>query len=638
MAEGNIGEFVCHLRQLLDPGQGSGVSDAELLARFARTGEQEAFELLVWRHRQLVLSVCRRVLGDFHEAEDAFQATFLLLARKASSIARGEALASWLYRVAYRVALEAHARRSKRAKHERNDLDLTSFPSLAEPAHAIERRDLWAAMDEEVNRLPRKLRVPVVLCYLEGKTYAEAGRQLGLPVGTVSDRLTRARSLLQSRLSRRGLGLSGALLATVLCEQAAKAAVPAGLVNAAVKFAILAAGRTAVAGAIPPKIASLTKGVLQTMLFTKLKIVVIAASAVLVVCWGGGFLAYRALAARQAEAPEAAPTSATAHSSATDTQSEWVEKMALKVPGQGIRSVTITHFGGLVVAGTHKGEIRRWNSRGEEGPAVKVGESMVSSVALGPTNQALLAFATARQARIWDQREREPKVVLADHSRAVNAVAFSPDTTTLASGGADGVVKLSDIKTHKERATLAWPVKPHDGGQIVSIAFSPDGRTVAAGGLGINADGVVQLWDTASYMEVETLTYPGQPVMAVAYSPDGGTLAVGAGVTVHLCHAGQAKERAAFSVLRERRITAHISSLAFTPDCKTLAVGWETVKLYDLATLNEQAEVNIPGSREHHVAFDASGKTLVAGGTVTGKQGGGIVKVWELREKRAEKK
>jgi RNA polymerase sigma factor (sigma-70 family) len=279
MAGRNLGAVLRHLRRVLDQKQAGAGSDAELLERFVRTRDEAAFELLVWRHRQVVMGVCRRVLGDLHEAEDAFQATFLALARKAHAIGRREALGSWLYRVAYRVALNARSRLAKRATHERHDVDLTAIPSVAEPGHDLERRELWAALDREVNRLPKKLRVPVVLCYLEGKTYAEAGQQLGLPVGTVSARLTRARSLLHARLLRRGLGMSGALLASLLCEQAAMSAAPTGLVDAALKVALSAAGRTGSASAISAEVAFLTHGVLQSMFFSKVKIVLALALA-----------------------------------------------------------------------------------------------------------------------------------------------------------------------------------------------------------------------------------------------------------------------------------------------------------------------------------------------------------------------
>src|SRR5205085_3518565 len=176
-----------------------------------------------WRHQRMVFGVCRRVLHNLHDAEDAFQATFLALARKSGSITRGEAVAGWLYRVACRVALHARAR-LRRQVPTHNDTVLREMESLDDPLEAVARRDLGAILDEEVSRLPEKYRIPVVLCYLQGESYREAGRQLRVPLGTVAARLIRARTMLQARLARRGVGVCGAALATLSGPQAASAA------------------------------------------------------------------------------------------------------------------------------------------------------------------------------------------------------------------------------------------------------------------------------------------------------------------------------------------------------------------------------------------------------------------------------
>ncbi len=173
---------------------GDGVGDAELLSRFAATGDEAAFELLVHRHQRLVFGVCRRILGDHHDAEDAFQAAFLALARKAGGIGKREAVAGWLFRVAYRTALAARAGRARRVSRERPVVAAEATAAPADPAAAPERREAWAAVDEEVNRLPERFRAAVVLCYLEGKTVDEAARLLGCPRGTVASRLARRES------------------------------------------------------------------------------------------------------------------------------------------------------------------------------------------------------------------------------------------------------------------------------------------------------------------------------------------------------------------------------------------------------------------------------------------------------------
>jgi RNA polymerase sigma factor (sigma-70 family) len=248
----------------------SAATDAQLLTRFLARRDHEAFELLVWRHERLVLSACRRILGDLHDAEDAFQATFLTLVRKAATIGRGQALASWLYRVACRIALRARAGLAVRAGRERQGTDLAGLTAADDAAR--ERRELGPVLDEEIGRLPEKYRAAVVLCYLEGRTYGEAARVLGCPVGTVSTRLTHARELLRARLTRRGVGLGAGALAAILCECAASAAVPAALVSATVEAAARVAAGQAAAAVVSPRVAALTEGALRAMWITKLKI------------------------------------------------------------------------------------------------------------------------------------------------------------------------------------------------------------------------------------------------------------------------------------------------------------------------------------------------------------------------------
>jgi RNA polymerase sigma factor (sigma-70 family) len=281
------GAVLQHLGRVLAHAPGDGVSDADLLERFVKAADQAAFELLVWRHERMVLGVCRRVLRNHHDAEDAFQATFLILARKASSIGNRQAVGGWLHRVAARVAHHARSRAPRRPHAATQDIDLEAIPCPGEPGAELLAGDLGAVLDEEVGRLPEKYRVPVVLCYLEGKTYEEAARQLGCPKGTLSARLTRARGLLRARLTRRGVGLSAGLLAAALSEHAASAAVPAALVAATVKAAPLVASGRAAAAATSPEAAALAEGVLRSMLFHKLKFVSVLLAA-LVVCAGAG--------------------------------------------------------------------------------------------------------------------------------------------------------------------------------------------------------------------------------------------------------------------------------------------------------------------------------------------------------------
>ena len=195
--------------------------------------EEVVFEAIVQRHGPMVWGVCRRVLRDHHDAEDAFQATFLVLARKAASVMPREKLGNWLYGVACQTAMKARATTSKRRAREKQ------VPEMPEPEGGREDRrdDLLPLLDQELSRLPEKYRMPIVLCDLEGKTHRQAAEQLGWPIGTVSGRLSRARSMLAERLTRRGVTLAGGSLAVLLSQDSASAGVPLSLITSTTRAA-----------------------------------------------------------------------------------------------------------------------------------------------------------------------------------------------------------------------------------------------------------------------------------------------------------------------------------------------------------------------------------------------------------------
>jgi RNA polymerase sigma factor (sigma-70 family) len=245
------------------------------------------------------------VLGRLQDAEDAFQATFLVLVRKAASIERRELLANWLYGVAYRASLKLKAANAKRRVKERR--------ARMTPGHIRDEHGVWhdlePLLDQELSRLPDKYRVPILVCDLQGKTRKEAARQLGVPEGTLSTWLARGRVMLAKRLSRHGLMLSGGALAGVLSRNAVSACVPAPVMMSTIKAAtLLAAGRAAATGMISAKVAALTEGVVKTMLLTKLKIATVVLLAVAIS--GAGGLLYRTQAAGQADAPNERSTPA----------------------------------------------------------------------------------------------------------------------------------------------------------------------------------------------------------------------------------------------------------------------------------------------------------------------------------------
>jgi len=296
-----------HLRTVMLRRDGTDATDGALLDLFITHRDEAAFEALVQRHGPMVLGVCRRVLHNAHDAEDAFQATFLILVRRAASIRPRNMVGNWLYGVAYRTALEARRAAARRRAKERQ---VMAMPR-SEPAH-----DLWEdvrpVLDQELARLPEHYRAVLVLCDVEGKTRKEAARQFGWAEGTVASRLARGRVLLAKRLARRGVALSGGALAWVLSEHAASACMPGSLVSGTVKAAsLLAAGQAATTSVVSTNVAALMKGVLQGMFISKLKTTTILALAVVLAGAGACLLTRQAFAAGQGAAAEQGNAKAT---------------------------------------------------------------------------------------------------------------------------------------------------------------------------------------------------------------------------------------------------------------------------------------------------------------------------------------
>jgi len=247
--------------------EGAGMTDGELLDSFVRQRDDAALAALVRRHGPMVWGVCRRLLRSHHDAEDAFQATFLILVRKAASIQPMAMVGNWLYGVAHQTAVKARAVADKRSVRERQVTEM--------PEPQLVKQDLWhdlqPLLDEELSRLPDKYRAVIVLCDVEGKTRKEVARQLECPEGTVGGRLARARTMLAKRLARRGVTVSGSVLGAILSAQAVSASVPATVVCSTIQATTLfAAGN---AGVISANVAALTEGVLKAKFLSKLKAV-----------------------------------------------------------------------------------------------------------------------------------------------------------------------------------------------------------------------------------------------------------------------------------------------------------------------------------------------------------------------------
>jgi RNA polymerase sigma factor (sigma-70 family) len=628
---GQLSGVIRQLRSVALLPDGGGMTDGQLLECFITRREEAAFAALVRRHGPMVLGVCRRALRHTHDAEDAFQATFLVLARKATSIGQRELLGNWLYGAAYRAALEAKAAR-RRVKERQ----VSVMPEPEAVAEADVWLDLRPILDQELSRLPDKYRVPVVLCDLEGRTRRDVARQLNIPAGTLSGRLTTARRLLAKRLARHGLAVPGGALAATLFQNAASACVPSPLVGSTVKAAILlAAGQAAPAGLVSAKVAALTEGVLKTMLLTKLKI----ATAVLLVgvlAGGAAMLALPPLATGQTEARKAGKTEP-APNEAEPPAKKADEAQVAKVlsadgpvdsvawspdgktlaalnrtgdDGQGrfagdvlilwdartgqlkrklfeierpghLHSVTFSADGKTLACiisrledGKHIHEVKMWNAETGKEKALLTGAGGSSlRIAFSPDSKKLAAGADGGKVYLWDLQTDKLEWEKEAHADGVTGLAFSAKGETLASGGPDKEIKLWDAKTGDAKQTLSG----HEG-SVYSLAFSSDEKSLASGGL----DGTVRIWDAATGKLKHTLTeYAKGSIVEVAFSLDGKTLASGGSLedkgVVKLWDAqtGELKRTCPQPL-------SFVRAIAFAPDGRALAIGsWDqTVKLW----------------------------------------------------------
>jgi RNA polymerase sigma factor (sigma-70 family) len=272
MPGGQLGALIHFVRRMGDPAGLRHLADQELLERFAERCDGAAFAAILRRHGPLVWGVCHSILHHSHDAEDVFQATFLVLVRKARSIRKRGSLGSWLHGTAYRIAVRARvaARRRQACSLQESVMPISGSCDEAD-------QELGLVLHDELRRLPEKYRQPMLLCYLEGRTRSDAAECLGWTEGMVRGRLERARELLRRRLTRRGVALSSTAILSVLSANTGVAAVPAALANATVRIGMaLAAGQAASARLISANVVALSKGALRTMFLSQLKTTAIA--------------------------------------------------------------------------------------------------------------------------------------------------------------------------------------------------------------------------------------------------------------------------------------------------------------------------------------------------------------------------
>jgi RNA polymerase sigma factor (sigma-70 family) len=282
MATARTSEIIHDLRRVALLGDSMNMTDGQLLECFITRRDEAAFEALLRRHGPMVLNLCRRMIGNWQDAEDAFQAAFLVLARKAAVVVPRESVGNWLYGVAYRTARRAKAASARHYAREKQVKDMP-HPAIEQVPGA---GDAELVLDEELNRLPAKYRLPVVLCELEGRTRKEVTRQLKLPEGTLSSRLATARRMLARRLTRRGVALSSGAMAVTLSRGTAGACLPKTLIFNTMQAVSALTTAGTLAGVVSAPVAALAEGVLKSMMLTKLKTT--AAIFLLLACGGIG--------------------------------------------------------------------------------------------------------------------------------------------------------------------------------------------------------------------------------------------------------------------------------------------------------------------------------------------------------------
>jgi RNA polymerase sigma factor (sigma-70 family) len=613
MAAAQLGKVLGHLRgALVDPGA-AGPSDGELLNRCVRHKDGAAFEALVRRHGPMVMGAVRRVLHNAHDAEDAFQATFLVLLRKAATLRSPGTVGNWLYGVAYRTALEA-----RRAAARRRAKEAKMVPRTEAPPGAWD--ELRPVLDQELERLPEKYRAAIVLCDLEGKTRSAAARQLGWPEGTVASRLATARRRLAKRLARYGPAVSGAALAALLARNAS-ACVPSAVLSGTVQAGAAVAAGTA--GVIPTQVVALADGVMKALLLARLKV---ALALLLVLAVAGGGLAFLRpeAPAGQTEAPRAKAAGPVAQER-TDLYGDPLPAGAVARLG----TVRLRHSGGIwglafspdgkrLVSGGQDRTARLWDvATGKEVRRFAGTAAPVKSVAFTPDGKRLVTGGYD-QFRVWDtatgEEVRFPRGRGRATARAGYCVAVSADGKTLVSAGQQ-MIQVWDLARREKLRTMEGPA-----GAIEALALSPDGKLIATAGRDKNKD--IRLWELATGKAVRELQGHAEAVLTLAFSPDGKALASGGyDGTVRLWDVTTGKET--------RRLSGHelwVECVAFFPDGKLLAVGSRdtTVRLWDVTTGKEARPPLRDGEAVIALALSPDGKTLATGGF------GNRVRLWDV--------
>jgi RNA polymerase sigma factor (sigma-70 family) len=620
-----------YIRRLAAEGAAPASSDAELLRHFLGEGDEAAFTALVQRHGAMVWQVCISALAQREDAEDVFQATFLVLARKAGSVRKQESLASWLHGVALSLARKVRGRNLRRRTNGCPPLDRVA----ARPMEELTWRELRQVLHEELSRLPEKNRLPILLCHLEGRTQDEAARALGWSLGRLRGRLLRGRELLRGRLARRGLAPSVPLLAAGLFPDPVAATPPEPLVGALGKSALALARHESVPAAGPVALAE--RFIRESALSWK-KVAVALAVALVPLIGVLGLLAH--LVAAVAEAPQSAdkapqekPVLAQDDKGAGQVLKDQfgdalpadalLRLGTLRFRSGGVvRTLAFTKDGKTLLCAGWDNTIRRWDAQtGAELKPLTVPEKGLQDAAVSADGKTLVGGTVEGNLHVWDLTAgKEIRKIAVPGGKIIFHVAVSPDGRTAAVAGEGNAVRLFDLTTGAQlRVDITYKK------QASSLAFSPDGKLVASA----SYDGTAHVHEVNTGKEVSGLQLKQRVCFSLCFSPDGKTLLAGEGDP-------QRREGNALSFWdvqtgqlqrRVEGVVGHLWVIRFAPDGKTIAGGTSegVIHIWDAATVKPLHKIKAHADNVQALGFSADGGVLASGGSERG------VRLWDTK-------
>jgi RNA polymerase sigma factor (sigma-70 family) len=616
-----------YVRRLVEGSESAQSSDRQLLARYVVHRDEDAFAAIVQRHGTLVWGVCRRVLDDPNDADDAFQAAFLVLLNRATALRGRDCLAGWLQGVAWRLARKVKVEAARRKAKEAHPKTSTT----SDASEAVIQRDVRQVLDEELDRLPEKYRVPLILCYLEGKTYNEAARLLGWPDGTVCGRLARARELLRQRLTRRGLTLSIAALTATSVEPLAAPATAVAAVGRMARAYLLS---QPVAGTSSTAVVGLARGLLETMALSKLRVGAFGLALFCVCAASAGWVTQRAGKATPAQ--EEPPAEAPRHI------------LNAPQPNPGAAPEIRKDFYGDPLP---------------PGVLARMGSSQFrhtrADIVFSKDGKRLISAGSDLFVNHWDLNSGKAALVTrlprpeSDLQRRFAAMRLSPDGTTLAVVSW-GVLHLYDTATGSETRRFEA-----EGDSDCALAFSANGKCLActvrteksatvklwnlatgterttldayATAMTFSADGAVlatlqpqliRLWDTTTGRLLGQKQ--SEEFKECALSPDGKVLAIATWTgTVRLLEVPSFKELCVFASKPRFQVeSSGRTTLTFSPDGSYLALGGlESLIVWNVAERSEK--LRILDGRAHRIIFTRDNKTLAVAGE-------SMIRRWDL--------